>query len=64
MIVVLFRSRLTSAAGDDYQAMNDRMEERVRRMPGFVAVKSFQAEDGEQAPLTNAGHRSWISGRE
>ena len=48
MIVVLFRSRLTDLAGEDYGAMNERMLEQARAAPGFVDVKGYTAEDGER----------------
>ena len=48
MIITLFRSRLTSQAGDDYSAMAAEMLERARTYPGFIAMKEFQAEDGER----------------
>jgi heme-degrading monooxygenase HmoA len=48
MVIVLFRSRLTSAAGHDYQQMADEMLRTARSMPGFVDFKSFKAEDGER----------------
>lgn len=48
MLVILFRSRLTAAAGEDYEAMNARMEELARAAPGFVDVKGYTAEDGER----------------
>jgi heme-degrading monooxygenase HmoA len=48
MIVTLFRSRLTSQAGDDYIAMSAEMLDRAKSYPGFVAMKSFKAEDGER----------------
>ena len=48
MIVILFRSRLTSAAGEDYVAMNQKMEELARSAPGFVDVKAYTAADGER----------------
>jgi heme-degrading monooxygenase HmoA len=48
MVVTLFRSRLTAAAGDDYQAAAAEMLERAKRYPGFVAMKSFKADDGER----------------
>lgn len=48
MIVVLFWSRLTSEAGDDYSAMAAEMVERATRTPGFVDFKSFAAKDGER----------------
>ena len=48
MIITLFRSRLTSQAGDDYSAMATEMFKRARTYPGFVAMKGFEAEDGER----------------
>lgn len=48
MIVILFRSKLTGAAGQDYAEMNAFLAEYVKSQPGFVAVKSFKAEDGER----------------
>ena len=48
MVVTLFRSRLTAQAGDDYTAMSGEMLERAKTYPGFVAMKSFKAEDGER----------------
>jgi heme-degrading monooxygenase HmoA len=48
MIVILFRSKLTASAGADYASMDERMFEKARAAAGFVAVKSFRAEDGER----------------
>ena len=48
MVVTLFRSRLTAQAGADYAAMAGEMLERAKAYPGFVAMKSFTAEDGER----------------
>jgi heme-degrading monooxygenase HmoA len=48
VIVILFRSRLTAAAGADYSAMDTRMEELARAAPGFVDVKGYTAADGER----------------
>jgi heme-degrading monooxygenase HmoA len=48
VILILFRSRLTPAAGDDYAAMNERMDALARSAPGFVDVKAYIAEDGER----------------
>ena len=48
MLVILFRSRLTAQAGDDYSRMADAMFEHARTFPGFVDVKSFTADDGER----------------
>ena len=46
--IILFRSKLTGQAGEDYQAMNAELEAMVRQNPGFVDVKSYTAQDGER----------------
>ena len=51
MIVILFRSKLTAAAGADYTAMNNDLSEYVKSRPGFVDFKSFKAEDGERLTI-------------
>jgi len=48
MLIILFRSKLTGQAGEDYQAMNAEMEALVRQNPGFIDVKSYKSEDGER----------------
>jgi heme-degrading monooxygenase HmoA len=48
MVIILFRSKLTTAAGQDYQDMGAEMEKRVRTMPGLVDFKYYSAEDGER----------------
>jgi len=51
MIVVLFFSRLTEQAGDEYVATDQRLMEKARTAPGFVKVKSFTAADGERLTI-------------
>jgi heme-degrading monooxygenase HmoA len=51
MVVIVFRSRLTDAAGDDYTEMAAEMLATAQEMPGFVEFKSFKAEDGERLAL-------------
>ncbi len=46
--IILFRSKLTDQAGEDYQAMNEELAALVRENPGFVDVKSYTAQDGER----------------
>ncbi len=46
--IILFRSKLTEQAGEDYQAMNVELQELVKQNPGFVDVKSYTAQDGER----------------
>ncbi len=48
MLIILFRSKLTDEAGEDYQAMLAEMQTLVRQNPGFIDVKSYKAEDGER----------------
>jgi heme-degrading monooxygenase HmoA len=48
MIVILFRSKLTAAAGHDYTALDAELAELVRSQPGFLDVKRFKAADGER----------------
>ena len=63
MLIILFRSKLTSQAGDDYQAMNAEMESLVRQNPGFIDVKSYKSEDGERLTVVwwrdEASLREW-----
>jgi heme-degrading monooxygenase HmoA len=51
MILILFRSRLTTAAGADYAAMQERMDALARSADGFVDVKAYTAEDGERLTI-------------
>lgn len=39
MLIIIFRSKLTAQAGEDYQAMNAEMESLVRQNPGFIDVE-------------------------
>ena len=48
MVITLFRSRLTQQAGDDYTRCRARCSSGRRPIPGFVAMKSFKADDGER----------------
>jgi heme-degrading monooxygenase HmoA len=51
MIVILFRSKLTPEAGQDYTDRDAELAELVKTQPGFLAVKSFKAEDGERLTI-------------
>ena len=44
MMVILFRSKLRGAAGEDYAQMDREMEAHARAFSGFVDVKGFKAE--------------------
>lgn len=47
MVIVLFRSRLTAEAGDDYKVMAAEMLARAQTMVGFIDFRSYTAADGE-----------------
>jgi heme-degrading monooxygenase HmoA len=51
MVVVVFRSRLSAEAGDDYSEMAAEMLSTAQEMPGFVEFKSFKSHDGERVSL-------------
>ena len=51
MVVVVFRSRLSAEAGDDYSDMAAEMLATAQAMPGFVEFKSFKSDDGERVSL-------------
>lgn len=50
MFVILFKSRLSEQAGEDYYATEERLQERVRAIAGSdpVEVKTYTGEDGER----------------
>jgi heme-degrading monooxygenase HmoA len=51
MVVILFRSRLTAEAGQDYQELDAELERLVHDQPGYVTHKSYAAGDGERLTL-------------
>ena len=50
-VVTIFRSRLRPEAADEYHATAERMVELARVQPGFVDIKTFEADDGERVSL-------------
>jgi len=48
MEVILFRSKLTAEAGEDYVSTDQKLEEMVKSNPGFIAAKGYTAADGER----------------
>ena len=53
---------------DEYAAAVDRMSELARTMPGYIAHKSFYAEDGERCTIVEfeneEGLRTWRTNAE
>lgn len=49
MVVVLFGTKMSEDADlEEYSARSRRMNELVEQMPGFLGVKGYVAEDGEE----------------
>jgi heme-degrading monooxygenase HmoA len=48
MILTVFRSRLTEAAGEDYTGWVMELKELAKDNPGFVDIKTYTADDGER----------------
>jgi heme-degrading monooxygenase HmoA len=51
MILTVFRSRLNDRDSVEYQNTAARMTELARAMPGYIAHKTFTAEDGERVTI-------------
>jgi len=53
MVTVIFRSRLREAGGGEYEELAARMLALAESMPGFVAFRSYAAEDGERIAISS-----------
>jgi heme-degrading monooxygenase HmoA len=52
MVVVLFGTKMRDDADlDEYRQRSRRMNELVREIPGFISIKGFVAEDGDQVSI-------------
>jgi heme-degrading monooxygenase HmoA len=52
MILTVFRSRLRRDLDvDEYERRSDEVAAVGTKMPGFVSIKTYQAEDGERLSL-------------
>jgi heme-degrading monooxygenase HmoA len=47
-LIILFRSKFTEQAGEDYRTMDAELEKLVQENPGFIAAKSYTSADGER----------------
>ncbi|MGH7440777.1 MAG: antibiotic biosynthesis monooxygenase family protein [Gemmatimonadales bacterium] len=63
MVVTIFRSRLRSEHKAEYVEVGRRMFELASAMPGFVAFKTFVADDGERVSIvefdSQESHDAW-----
>jgi heme-degrading monooxygenase HmoA len=52
MVIVVLGTELRKGADvADYVARSERMDELVRQIPGFISVKSYTADDGEEITI-------------
>jgi heme-degrading monooxygenase HmoA len=51
MVITLFRSRLRPEHEKEYAGWATRMHDLASSMPGFLAIKTFTAEDGERVSI-------------
>ena len=51
MVITIFRSRLRPEHEKEYGEWATRIHDLAIRMPGFISIKTFNAEDGERVSL-------------
>jgi heme-degrading monooxygenase HmoA len=63
LVVTIFRSRLHPESVSEYENMAARMRSLAERIPGFIAIKTFTAPDGERVSIiefeTLEAHQEW-----
>lgn len=68
MIVTVFRSRLNPETHAEYSALAPKIAALAQTMPGYIAHKSFVAEDGERVTIVEfedeASQRNWSTNAE
>ena len=62
-IITIFRSRLRQEHEAKYHQVAAHIHELARRMPGFIAIKTFAAPDGERVSIveftSEAAQKAW-----
>ena len=51
MVITIFRSRLRPEHREEYEQWAQKIHDLAIRMPGFVSIKTFTAEDDERVSL-------------
>ncbi len=51
MVITIFRSRLRPEHQEEYAQWASRIHDLAVKMPGFLSIKTFTAEDGERVSL-------------
>lgn len=63
MIVTIFRSRLRPEHREEYERTARRMNGLVRKLPGFLSLKTFDSPEGERVSIiefaSEAAHEAW-----
>jgi heme-degrading monooxygenase HmoA len=63
MVITIFRSRLRPEHQEAYQRTAARMDELAHKMPGFISIKTYQAQDGERVSIvefeSETAHTAW-----
>lgn len=64
MIVTIFRSRLDPDHAEEYATVIARIAALAKQAPGFLAIKSFTATDGERVSIVEFAdqdsHDAWM----
>jgi heme-degrading monooxygenase HmoA len=51
MLIIIFRSKLTAAAGADYEETSEEIFAHAQKQPGFIEMRNYKAEDGERLTI-------------
>jgi len=51
MVITLFRSRLRPEHQKEYSEWETKINDLAVKMPGFISIKTFTAEDGERVSI-------------
>ena len=52
MVLVIFGRKMRADANlDEYRQHHDRMDEIVRQIPGFIDIKGYRADDGQELAI-------------
>jgi len=51
MVITIFRSRLRPEHVNEYSEWSSRIHDLAVKMPGFISIKTFNADDGDRVSL-------------
>ncbi len=62
MVIVLIKTSLRADVDmKEYEALNTRMVELVQTIPGFVSVKGYRADDGDEVAIARFENQEALS---